>query len=550
MPEVLDEYTKFIDAIGLNSTWEKILARIDNSDAVASDGTTQDDTTIEGIVNSVSSDAIDTMVSLVGDLYEYGLAHVNPSLKKKLGQFYTPSDVARLMGRNLKKLFHTNDSETVFFLIEPSCGCGSLLLPALDELMNEGIDITPLIRERLIICDIDGLSIKVCQSLMKRFFGAIVPDDHVVLGDFLSDGTRSSIATVCPADKAYILMNPPYGRIDKKRYGKYATVVCDDLYALFIERCLEYRGMSAIVPQSFTTSAKFAPLRVMMASAWSGDIVTFDNVPSPVFCGRKRGITNTNKSNSVRPAIMSVSCFQPSNDDRQGETRCLRLSPILRFGVSQRHIAISDDTMALAETGRAVSMDEAERYFPKVPAPLAACYEWLSRQRRISACCAKHDGNVRPVGTLWIPATPRYRTCASTRKLNRSSVIAIDFVDIDDMMIAYLVFNSSLAYSWWRFHDGGITLTKGLCFDIPVPPKDALDMHAVCSSYNALVSSEHDALRTKVNAGKINESLDFGQDVIDRNTKLLLGNMGDDAVYEAFRAMHSPDITEQIRHFA
>ena len=53
-----------------------------------------------------------------------------------------------------------------------------------------------------------------------------------------------------------------------------------------------------------------------------------------------------------------------------------------------------------------------------------------------------------------------------------------------------------------------------------------------------------------MNAGKINESLDFGQDVIDRNTKLLLGNMGDDAVYEAFRAMHSPDITEQIRHFA
>lgn len=537
---ILTAYTGLIDAVGLDAVWRSLGHLI--ADAMTADYVNDADAPFMDIAEAIITDSMDETVSMTGDLYEYGLAHVNPSLKRELGQYYTPPDVARLMGRNLLETIGDCEDASDFAIIEPSCGCGSLLVPALDEIARNGrFSATDMVKDKLVICDIDGRSVDVCQALLERTFGASVPRGRVIVGDFLADDTEKRIDGIVGIDKAYVLMNPPYGRIvDRTRYKGYATMPCNDLYALFVERCLRYRGMSAIVPQSFTTSAKFAVLREMLVGQTHGAILSYDNVPAPVFCGRKRGITNSNKGNSVRPSIVSVA----RNGRGNGDDDVIRMSPMLRFGVNDRSVAISDEAMAKAWVGRAAKGDEASSYLPKVPGVLGSVYEWLATQPRVSDLVSQGDDG--GMGSLWVPATPRYRTCASTRPLHRSSVIKLDFDDDDARMLAYLTMNSSIAYAWWRFHDGGITLTSRLCMDIPVPRVGDNDMPMLRERYLQLVRMERDAVTVKTNAGKPNESLDFGQSVIDENTRMLLGNGFDDKVVRAMRVMHSNDIIEQL----
>lgn len=539
--EVLTEYTRLIDAVGLDAVWRSLGRLI--ADATTADDVNDADGPFVSIVGAIIADSMDDTVAMTGDLYEYGLAHVNPSLKRELGQYYTPPDVARLMGRNLlETIGDCEDDVSGSTIIEPSCGCGSLLVPALDEIARNGrVSAADIVRDNLVMCDVDDRSVGVCQALLERTFGTSVPRERVIVGDFLADDTAKRIDGLVDGDRTYVLMNPPYGRIgDRTRYKGYATMPCNDMYALFVERCLRYRGMSAIIPQSFTTSSKFSVLREMLVGQTHGAVLSYDNVPAPVFCGRKRGIANSNKGNSVRPSVVSVARTGREN----GDDNVVRMSPMLRFGVNDRSVAISDEAMAKAWDGRAAKSDEASSYLPKVPGVLESVYEWLATQPRVSDL-ASQDGD-DGMRSLWVPATPRYRTCASTRPLHRSSVIRLDFDDDDARMLAYLTMNSSIAYAWWRFHDGGITLTSRLCMDIPVPRVGDNDMPMLRERYLQLVRMERDAVTVKTNAGKPNESLDFGQSVIDENTRMLLSNGFDDKVVRAMRVMHSNDIIEQL----
>lgn len=154
-----------------------------------------------------------------------------------------------MLGGNLHRLGVADGNEQAFYMIEPSCGCGSLLVPALGELASLGVDVGTLIEGRLVICDIDGLALSVCRALVERAFGHAIPDGHVIVGDFLSDGTMARLSATVPLGRTYALMNRPYGSDGGERPGY--SVGVGDLYSLFIERCIRLRGMSAIVPQSF-----------------------------------------------------------------------------------------------------------------------------------------------------------------------------------------------------------------------------------------------------------------------------------------------------------
>ena len=70
------------------------------------------------------------------------------------------------------------------------------------------------------------------------------------------------------------------------------------------------RSAVVITPFSFISGKKFYSLRKEMCDIGNGFIVSFDNVPGNIFCGRKQGIFNTNTANSVRAAI---TVFNKSN---------------------------------------------------------------------------------------------------------------------------------------------------------------------------------------------------------------------------------------------
>ncbi|WP_375560194.1 type I restriction-modification system subunit M [Bernardetia sp. OM2101] len=71
---------------------------------------------------------------LLGDAYEYLMRHFATQSGKSKGQFYTPSEVSRIVAKVLDIQNTTNN--TTFY--DPTCGSGSLLLKALDEADGKG----------------------------------------------------------------------------------------------------------------------------------------------------------------------------------------------------------------------------------------------------------------------------------------------------------------------------------------------------------------------------------------------------------------------------
>jgi len=67
---------------------------------------------------------------ILGDAYEYLMRHFATESGKSKGQFYTPSEVSRIMAKVIGIDKTNSPSQTIY---DPTCGSGSLLLKAADE---------------------------------------------------------------------------------------------------------------------------------------------------------------------------------------------------------------------------------------------------------------------------------------------------------------------------------------------------------------------------------------------------------------------------------
>lgn len=67
---------------------------------------------------------------LLGDAYEYLMRHFATESGKSKGQFYTPSEVSRILAKVVGITQETSQDQTVY---DPTCGSGSLLLKITDE---------------------------------------------------------------------------------------------------------------------------------------------------------------------------------------------------------------------------------------------------------------------------------------------------------------------------------------------------------------------------------------------------------------------------------
>lgn len=71
---------------------------------------------------------------ILGDAFEYLMKNFATESGKSKGQFYTPSEVSRVMAKVLS--IHNATNKTTFY--DPTCGSGSLLLKAVDEADGKG----------------------------------------------------------------------------------------------------------------------------------------------------------------------------------------------------------------------------------------------------------------------------------------------------------------------------------------------------------------------------------------------------------------------------
>ena len=138
---------------------------------------------------------------LLGDAYEYLMRHFATESGKSKGQFYTPSEVSRIMAQLLGiRHAETTGSTTVY---DPTCGSGSLLLKVGSEAAHDKSDLrvtlygqekdsstSVLARMNMILHDFSGADIVQGNTLSAPHFkdnGQLQTFDYVVANPPFSD---------------------------------------------------------------------------------------------------------------------------------------------------------------------------------------------------------------------------------------------------------------------------------------------------------------------------------------------------------------------------
>ena len=181
---------------------------------------------------------------ILGDAYEYLMRHFASQSGKSKGQFYTPSEVSRIMAK-VVGISPTNAvaSTTAY---DPTCGSGSLLLKVAAEagkhitLEGQEMDVTTagLARMNMILHDFPTANILQGNTLASPKFKdgeSLRTYDYVVANPPFSDKTWST--GLIPASDAY--QRFAWGEPPKKQ-GDYA-------YLLHIIRSMKSTGKGACI---------------------------------------------------------------------------------------------------------------------------------------------------------------------------------------------------------------------------------------------------------------------------------------------------------------
>ena len=180
---------------------------------------------------------------ILGDAYEYLMRHFASQSGKSKGQFYTPSEVSRIMAKVIGIAPNNTVRSTTAY--DPTCGSGSLLLKVAAEagqqitLEGQEMDVTTagLARMNMILHDFPDANIMQGNTLASPKFKdgeQLRTYDYVVANPPFSDKAWSTGLT--PA-------TDPYQRF---AWGEPPTKQGDYAYLLHIIRSLKSSGKGAI----------------------------------------------------------------------------------------------------------------------------------------------------------------------------------------------------------------------------------------------------------------------------------------------------------------
>lgn len=423
-----DNYCDDIESLGLDKTWQNICKYLKHNGE-----------NVDGILQ----------IDNFGELYEKGLAIADKNKKKSSGQYYTPDDVAVVMAKWLVNLKGDN-------ICDVACGTGNLILTYL-KLLGKTKAKEILSKNNLYLYDSDMTALNVCKSIILYTYGYEFEDNiNIVCGDFLDKNTKLP-------ENCKVITNPPYANISELPKSWAKTEVQRDtkeLYSSFMEKIIEQSVSSVIIsPYSFLGGTKFYTLRKIMNN-YSGFVVSFDNVPGTIFCGKKHGIFNTNTSNSVRAAITVI------KGESEKKYRGFQISPLIRFKAIERDRLLQNEALESFLTSKRQQVSDTQKMYVKCDGLLEEVFEkWCSCSLKTLRNYVVGDNGKY---SIFMPNTCRYYTTASSKKLNRNGQICLKFDNEDIFNYVYCLINSSFAYWHWRLYDGGITYPKNLLLNMPV----------------------------------------------------------------------------------
>ena len=345
------------------------------------------------------------------------------------------------------------------------------------NLSYEILKIKPEMISTIQFFDIDETALYIYRVLMAYFFNV---DFESIKHNF----HNCSFLEENDVNYNFIIMNPPYCGKEKG----------EDLYISFMKKASETDGYISITPQSFTnsTSKECVELKNKISNFNFFKIYCFDNIPGNIFCGKKRGIFNSNTSNSVRAAITVC---------RKNENASL-IIPLLRWKTEERKKMLNSVDTFLTNSERIYQ----KKKFLKLFKDTENLLDYGNKELR--QLLSKNKTN----HVLYVPSTPRYYITAYKRKLNRSSYHELYFDNEQDLNLAYLILNSSYSYWWWRIADGGMTLSAEVLKSVRIDSNLVLDQSLITE----LEQEESICLVSKINAGKINENIKHSKNLISK----------------------------------
>ena len=181
---------------------------------------------------------------ILGDAYEYLMRHFASQSGKSKGQFYTPSEVSRIMAKVVGISPANAVASTTAY--DPTCGSGSLLLKVAAEagkhitLEGQEMDVTTagLARMNMILHDFPTANILQGNTLASPKFKdgeSLRTYDYVVANPPFSDKTWSTgLTPASDAHQRFAWGEPP------KKQGDYA-------YLLHIIRSMKSTGKGACI---------------------------------------------------------------------------------------------------------------------------------------------------------------------------------------------------------------------------------------------------------------------------------------------------------------
>ena len=457
-------------------------------------------------------------IANLAELYEIGLALENKENKKNNGQYYTPDDVAVVMANWFKDL----DGENV---CDVGCGTGKLILTYLDIIGKENA-INLIKNGKLFLYDLDETALSICKTILLVKYGKELSQYiHAINCDFLSKNI--SLPQNCR-----VISNPPYSKVKiiSKDWDKTLVAVkTKELYAMFIEKIIKQSESSVIIsPYSFMGGNKFYSLREIMNN-YNGFIISFDNVPGNIFCGRKHGIFNTNTSNSVRAAITVV--------ENKENYKGFMLTPLIRFKNEERKYLLKPDVLKNFLNERYQIVSKHDPIYCKCFKQLDNIWNiWKGKSKRLLGEYISQYGQY----VLSMPNTCRYFTTASKGLMNRNGQIVLKFNDESVFNFVFCFINSSFTYWYWRLFDGGITYTRGLLLSMPMffELLTKEDRKFFNSMANEMINNASSFIVTKNNVG-VQESIKYPREFRDKINRKLLDILGLNIDEKIFDLVHS-----------
>ena len=193
---------------------EGIFRNVDFNSEVKLGNTKERNSILKNLLEDFANEKLDLRPSVlkgndvIGDAYEYLIAHFASDAGKKGGEFFTPSSVSTL----LAKLVEAKEGDRIY---DPTCGSGSLLIKASKEVGNENFAIYG--QEK------NGQTHALCK--MNMFLHEI-NDANIAWGDTLRNPLHIENDHLMKFD--VVVANPPFS-LDK--WG--AEDLADDKFGRF-----------------------------------------------------------------------------------------------------------------------------------------------------------------------------------------------------------------------------------------------------------------------------------------------------------------------------